>query len=100
MQWSRNVVYSHFTLCLRAPYYRKQLSQHPWYNLWTRIKGPHPITKSRLLAHVWSGPEETIAVQFYINLVLRVIPRSFCYPGTTSQFEMFTGDRIKDELVE
>ena len=41
MQWFRNMVHSHFTLCLRACDYIKQLSQHPWYGLWMRVKGPH-----------------------------------------------------------
>ena len=41
MQWSRNMVYSHFTLCLRARDYLKRLSQHPWYILWMRVKGSH-----------------------------------------------------------
>jgi hypothetical protein len=31
----------HFTLCLRARDYIKRLSQHPWYGLWMRVKGPH-----------------------------------------------------------
>jgi hypothetical protein len=55
MQWSRNMVHSHFTLCLRARDYIKQLSQHPWSGLWRRVKGL-TIIRSRLLAHVWSGP--------------------------------------------
>ena len=41
MQWSRNMVHSHFTLCLRAQDYITWLSQHPWYGLWMRVKGPH-----------------------------------------------------------
>ena len=41
MQWSRNTVHSHFTLCLRTHDYIKQLSQHPWYGLWTRVEDPH-----------------------------------------------------------
>ena len=41
MQWSRNMVHSHFTLCWRVCDYLKRLSQHPWYGLWMRIKGPH-----------------------------------------------------------
>ena len=42
MQWSHNMVHSHFTLCLRVRDYLKQLSQHPWYyGLWMRVKGPH-----------------------------------------------------------
>ena len=41
MQWSHNMVHSHFTLCLRDQDYIKWLSQHPWYNLWMRVKGPH-----------------------------------------------------------
>ena len=52
MQWSRNMVHSHFTLCLRVHHYLKRLSQHPWYSLWILT-----ITRSRLLAHVWSGPK-------------------------------------------
>ena len=41
MQWSRNMVHSHFTLGLRVRDYLKRLSQHPWYGLWMRVKGPH-----------------------------------------------------------
>ena len=41
MQWSHNMVHSHFTLCLRARDYIKRLSQHPWYGLWMRVKGRH-----------------------------------------------------------
>ena len=41
MQWSRNMVHSHFTLCLRARDYIKWLSHHPWYGLCMRVKGPH-----------------------------------------------------------
>ena len=41
MQWSRNMVHSHFTLCLRARDYIQRLSQHPWYGLWMRVKDPH-----------------------------------------------------------
>ena len=41
MQWSRNMVHSHFTLCLRVRDYIKRLSQHPWYDHWMRVKGPH-----------------------------------------------------------
>ena len=41
MQESHNMVHSHFTLCLRALDYIKRLSQHPWYGLWMRVKGPH-----------------------------------------------------------
>ena len=41
MQWARNMVHSHFTLCLRFRDYLKRLSQHPWYGLWMRVKGPH-----------------------------------------------------------
>ena len=41
MEWSRKMVHSYFTLCLRGPNYIKQLSQHPWYGLWMRVKGPH-----------------------------------------------------------
>ena len=41
MQWSGNMVHSHFTLCLGARDYMKRLSQHPWYSLWMRIKGSH-----------------------------------------------------------
>ena len=42
MQWSRNMVHSHFKLWLRAHDYIKcWLSQHPWYGLWMRVKGPH-----------------------------------------------------------
>ena len=41
MQWSHNMVHSHFTLCLTVRDYIKRLSQHPWYNLWMRVKGPH-----------------------------------------------------------
>ena len=36
-----HMVHSHFTLCLRAHDYIKWLSQHPWYGLWMRVKGPH-----------------------------------------------------------
>ena len=31
MQWSCNMVHSHFTPGVRAREYMKQLSQHPWY---------------------------------------------------------------------
>ena len=41
MQWSRNMIHSHFTLCLRACDYIKRLFQHPGYGLWMRVKGPH-----------------------------------------------------------
>ena len=41
MQWSRNMVHSHFTLCLRVRDHLKQLSQHPKYGLWMRVKSPH-----------------------------------------------------------
>ena len=41
MQWSHNMVHSHFTLGLRARDYIKRLSQHPWYGLWMRVKGSH-----------------------------------------------------------
>ena len=40
MQWSRNMVHSHFTLCLRFRDYLKRLSQHPCYSLWMRVNGP------------------------------------------------------------
>ena len=43
MQWSCNMVHSHFTLCLKARDYIKRISQHPWYNLWMRVKGPSPL---------------------------------------------------------
>ena len=43
MQWSRNMVHSHLTLCLRFHDYLKRLSQHPWYGLWMRVKGPHQL---------------------------------------------------------
>ena len=35
------MVYSHFTQCLRARHYTKQLSHHPWYGLGIIVKGPH-----------------------------------------------------------
>ena len=41
MQWSCNMIHSHFTLCLRICDYLKRLSQHPWYGLWMRVKGLH-----------------------------------------------------------
>jgi hypothetical protein len=41
MQLSHKMVHSHFTVCLRARDYIKRLSQHPWYGLWMRVKGPH-----------------------------------------------------------
>ena len=41
MQWCCNLIHSHFTLCLRACDYIKQLSQHPWYSFWMRVKNPH-----------------------------------------------------------
>ena len=41
MQWSCNMVHSHFTLCLRVHDYPKWLSQHPWYGLRMRVKGSH-----------------------------------------------------------
>jgi hypothetical protein len=41
MQWSCNMVYSHFTLSLRTRDYIEWISQHPWYGLWMRVKGPH-----------------------------------------------------------
>ena len=56
MQWSRNMVHSHFTQCLRAHDCIKRLSQHPWYAAFgweSRVL----ITRSPLLAHVWSGPK-------------------------------------------
>ena len=31
----------HFTLCLRVHECLKRLSQHSWYGLWMRVKGPH-----------------------------------------------------------
>ena len=52
------MVRSHFTLRLRARDYIKQLSQHPWYGLWMKVKGPLlTITRSQLLAHVRSDPK-------------------------------------------
>ena len=56
MQWSCNMVHSHFTLCLRARDYIKQHFQHPSYGLWMRVKDPHhyKVMDSWLLAHVWS----------------------------------------------
>ena len=36
-----HMVHSHCTLCLRFRNYLKRLSQHPWYGLWMRVKGPH-----------------------------------------------------------
>ena len=51
MQWSHNTICSHFTLCLRARDYIKRFSQHPWYGLWMRVKGPHHY-KVTALAHV------------------------------------------------
>ena len=53
-----NMVHSHFTLCLRVREYLKRLSQHPWYGLWMRVKGPHHY-KVTALARVWSGPKNT-----------------------------------------
>ena len=41
MQWSYNMAHSHFKVCLRTQDYIKWLSQHPWYGLWMRVKGPH-----------------------------------------------------------
>ena len=41
MQWSHNMVHSHFTLCLRVHDYLKWLSQHPWYGRRMRVKGPY-----------------------------------------------------------
>ena len=41
MQWSLNMVHSHFPLCLRVGYHTKWLSHHPWYNLWIIAKAPH-----------------------------------------------------------
>ena len=40
MQWSRNMVHSHLTLCLRVRDYLNRLSQHPRYGFWMRVKGP------------------------------------------------------------
>ena len=51
MQWSRVMVHSHFTPCLRVRDYLERLFQHSWYGLWMRVKGP-TITRSRLLARV------------------------------------------------
>ena len=41
---------------MRACDHIKRLSQHPWYGLWMRVT----ITRSRLLAHVWSEPKSHI----------------------------------------
>jgi hypothetical protein len=44
MQWSRNMVHPHFTLCLRARDYIKQLSQHPRYaQPWDASQGSSPL---------------------------------------------------------
>ena len=43
MQWSCNMIHSHFTLCLKAGEYIKRLSRHSLYSLWTRVKGPPPL---------------------------------------------------------
>ena len=48
MQWS----HSHFTVCLRAHDYIKRLSQHPWYDLWMRVKGPHKVTAIGVMCEV------------------------------------------------
>jgi hypothetical protein len=47
-QWSRNMVHSHVTLCVRARDYIKRLSQHPWYGLWMRVKVPHHYKETTL----------------------------------------------------
>ena len=40
MRWSHNMDHSHFTPCSRVREHRKRLSQHPWYGLWMKHKGP------------------------------------------------------------
>ena len=52
MQWSHNMIHSHFTLCLRARDYIKRLSQHPSYGLWMRVKGPHHYKVTALGSYV------------------------------------------------
>jgi hypothetical protein len=46
------MVHSHFTLRMRACDYIKRLSQHPWYGLWMRVKGPHHYKVTTLGSYV------------------------------------------------
>ena len=43
MQWARNMVHSHFTLCLRFRDYLNGFPNTQWYNLWMRVKGSSPL---------------------------------------------------------
>ena len=56
MQWSRNMVHSPFTRCLRVRDYLNRRSQHPWYvrPLDERVTGPHhyKVTGSWLVCEV------------------------------------------------
>ena len=55
-----HMVHSHFTLCLRVHDYLERLSQHTWYNLWMRVKGPHHYKVAALGSCVSSGGHFTI----------------------------------------
>ena len=52
MQWSYNMVHSHFTLCLRARDYIKRPFPTPMVQPLDKGQGSLTITRSRLLAHV------------------------------------------------
>ena len=54
--WSWNMVHSHFTLCLRAFEYINMVVPTPMVRPLDEIQGSSTITRSRLLARVWSGP--------------------------------------------
>ena len=62
-----NMVHSHFTLCLRAHDYIKHLSQHPWYGLWMRVKGPHHY-KVTVLGSCVKWPLEFL--RYYLQEIL------------------------------
>jgi hypothetical protein len=67
MQWSRNMVHSHFTLCLRAREYIKWLFQHPWYGLWMRVKGPHHYKVT--------APGSCVKYPYYCECILYFYPQ-------------------------
>ena len=83
MQWSRNMVHSHFTLCLRVCDHLKRLSQHLWYALWMReprVLRLLTITRSRLLSEVALKPVVVRSKVFYNNY--KINPSHLYYSPT------------------
>ena len=77
MQWSRNMVYSHFTLCLRAHDYIKRLSQHPWYGFWMRVKDPHHYKVTALDSCVkWPSYDHEMNTRIFTLIMSKIFIRA------------------------